>query len=88
MAENLKTTACRSCGKPMLWLKNAKEKTGKSNPIDAEPNAEKGNMLVDLKNETYQVLTSEDLAKAKRGNMKLYSSHFATCPDANNFRRK
>ena len=72
----------------MVWLKNDKEKLGKSNPIDLEPNPAKGNLLVNFTKETYTVLKPEDAERARRGGMKVYTSHFATCPDANNFRRK
>lgn len=70
--------ACRSCGKPVMWLKH--EVSGANAPIDAKPH-ERGSCVVDLKTGTYRVVKSPYEGEA-------YIPHFATCPDANVWRKK
>jgi hypothetical protein len=70
--------ACRSCEAPVIW---AETTTGKKMPLDARPTA-KGN-LVFLAG-VARGATDED----RRLKRPLYTSHFATCPDAATFRRR
>jgi hypothetical protein len=72
-----KVSRCRSCGAEVYWLKHAS--TGKLAPIDVTP-SERGNCLVDLKDSTYR------LALGQAG--MLYTSHFATCPQAGQYRQE
>jgi hypothetical protein len=71
-----KTSACKSCGQPIYWLKH--ETTGKLAPIDTTPSPT-GNCLVNLQDSTYR------LALGQGGT--LYTSHFATCPQAGQHRQ-
>ncbi len=47
-----KTSACKSCGAPIYWLKH--EATGKRAPIDTPPSPS-GNCLVNLAEGTYRI---------------------------------
>lgn len=81
---------CDSCGAPIIWRVGEETKRNpqpKPNPIDAAPNSEKGNILL-LENNRYRVIGKNDLEKAKKLNYILYTSHFATCPNARQHRRK
>lgn len=70
---------CKSCGRSIEWATS--ETTGKWIPIDAEPTVD-GNLVV-VKG-VARVFTPEDkrLCRDRR------TSHFATCPDANDHRRR
>ena len=77
---------CRSCGAKIIWVKN--EETEKSHPCDPElvsaDEAEDGMTLVGEDGKIYRnagtnVLDDEMLYRV---------SHFATCPDADKWRRK
>jgi hypothetical protein len=73
-------TKCRSCGAAIIWMKTA---AGKRMPIDAEP-SEKGNIvLVEDKGNFEQF---DLISYAKPG--PRYTSHFATCPQAAEWRKK
>jgi hypothetical protein len=56
------------------------------NPLDAEPTI-LGNIQIN-ENGRYKVLTKFALEVARTKNQKLYTSHFATCPNAKKFRSK
>jgi hypothetical protein len=82
------TAKCRSCGAPILWVKMLK--SGKLNPVDAEPVAN-GNVFIlvepDLSIDPSAkpmaiVLDKESLAKMHEDGELLFCSHFATCKTA------
>lgn len=58
-------------------------------PLDLEPDAERGNVLLALVGgeEIATVLTDYELAMARANRDSLYLSHFATCPNASLHRR-
>jgi hypothetical protein len=68
---------CRSCGAPIIW---AKTKNDKTIPLDATPTADGNLLLVDGVARAPEV--TDDVPFLQ------YKSHFATCPDAESFRRK
>ena len=72
---------CRKCPGKIIFCKTA---AGKWMPIDEEPNAD-GNLFMDGKDaEGYQLVAVVDLftpADADR-----YMPHWATCPEAEEFR--
>jgi hypothetical protein len=79
---------CRSCPAPVLWAKH--KDTGKSNPLDLEPSPQ-GNCLVSMDDHSetvYEMLTGDDLDRAKAQCLALYISHFATCPNSRQHRRE
>lgn len=73
------TTTCRGrkCGAPIRWVRTA---AGELMPLDAEPVAE-GN--VELLEDGTAIVHGQPLLFATD----LYLSHFATCPNAKEFRR-
>jgi len=76
---------CKACGAPIIWIKL---KSGKSMPCNPAPihysaslNPERLNLV--LPEGTVLEYGVKDPASSKYG----YTSHFATCPAANQFRR-
>lgn len=85
---------CSSCRAPVLWVVT---KAGKRMPLDPEPDAEAGNVLVcnGVDAELYDtirgraVVLRDAAAIAERGvGTPLYVSHFATCPNARQHRHR
>lgn len=90
MPELKRITTCRGCGKPIAFIKTI---NGKSIPVDPEPirflpedNYEK--FVMDDGTVQRGVVVEGDELDAQRFLMKGYRSHFATCPAADDFRRK
>lgn len=81
---------CRSCGAEILWMKWPR--SGKPMPVDAvadmrEPEKGGGKIVLTLKrelNELHGEVFNPKLHDAKRNR---YTSHFATCPNANQHRK-
>lgn len=82
----MRPVPCKSCGRPLRFIKT---RTGKSMPCDWEP----VRFVPDLNGEN--VYVQED-GTVLRGALPLpqdsdvetgYVSHFATCPEADRFRR-
>ena len=67
---------CRSCGASIVWAVTEK---GKRIPMDAEPLAFRPGEFL---------LTASDPPEATTMNLKVYRSHFATCPNANEHRKE
>ena len=64
---------CKGCGAEILWLKTM---TGKTMPVDIPP--EKRIVII------YDRVIGEERGEVKDS----YVSHFATCPQADAFRKK
>lgn len=79
-------TACKSCGAPLRWAKTG---VGKRIPLDAEPVAN-GNIRLGLIGgiEYAIVLPPADIACCQVDGLPLYVSHFATCPNSAQHRRR
>lgn len=73
---------CRSCGAAILW---AKTLSGKAIPLDAEPHPDGNIALVPA---GAMVLTKELVEQGKKIGSKRYRSHFASCPNAGQHRKK
>jgi len=77
-----RTTTCGSCPAPIIW---ARTPAGKRMPVDAEPTPD-GNVTLVPPLESYDsplaVVSSERDPSSTR-----YTSHFATCPNADSHRR-
>lgn len=71
---------CRSCGAAIRWVLLP---GGKRMPVDAAP-AVDGSVLLGA-NDTASVLAVADRARCTAP---LYKSHFATCPQAAQHRRR
>jgi hypothetical protein len=78
---------CRSCGAPILWAETI---TGRRMPLDYEP-SDKGNIILGLRRERPPLaLVQVEITRARllsAGEL-LYTSHFASCPQASTHRRK
>jgi hypothetical protein len=78
---------CRWCGARMLM---ARMPSGKDNPLDYEPNPEKGNVVLDGHGKGY-ALTKVEVERLRAGPTLMdpnvpaidrYLSHWASCPEA------
>lgn len=83
----MKTCSCRGCGAPIVFIRTP---AGKAMPCDAEPvtywqNARGPYKIVTPNGEVISAKLEGDLQKATGIG---FVSHFATCPKANQFRRK
>lgn len=78
---------CSACGSHMIW---AISPSGARSPIDYAP-SEKGNVLLlsptDLGQVLAVVLTKDGLDLARERGIPLRLNHFASCPNAEEFRR-
>lgn len=77
---------CRGCGREIIWAKTDK---GKNMPVDPEP-APNGTFVLlrvggELRARHYSV-AMEHVSEVDRP-QERYVSHWATCPDAQDFRR-
>lgn len=86
------TAPCRSCAAPMLWVTFP---SGKRNPLDPTPNPDGNIVLVEHEDRggrpwrLAMVVGNEDLlAEARALGVPLYTTHFKTCPDAEEHRRE
>ena len=78
------TSKCRSCGADIYWIKMT---SGKSMPCDVKPylyRQDPEGDLVLVTPDGRTVKGFEDLDSEEFG----YTSHFATCPNANQHRRR
>ena len=82
--------SCRSCGEPIVW---ARTLHGRMMPLDAEPDALKGNMILASSGEVgiaiqLSGLTPEARKSARKVGVNLYLSHFTSCPHAGVWRNR
>jgi hypothetical protein len=75
-------TACKSCKAQIVWA--ISQATGRAMPVDAAPSA-RGTLVLEYKNggQESRAATDDD----RRLRRRLYTSHFATCPDAKFWRQ-
>lgn len=71
--------ACRSCGSQVLWARTVNDKPM---PLNPEPCEYGGNIV--LENGVARVIKK---GEAVGHDVKLYRSHFATCKEADKFRK-
>lgn len=84
-------TRCRSCHAQIVWAITAKNT--RKMPVDAQFDREHGNVALEhtlgaAVAPVATVLSGEALDNARRRHQLLYTSHFATCPDAERFRKE
>jgi hypothetical protein len=82
----LPTATCRSCNAPVIWARSAS--SGRLMPVDREP-VDGGNVLVTRGPSGF---TATVVGKQPQPNLfgddgPRYTSHFATCPNADTHRR-
>lgn len=80
---------CRSCNAKILWAVTEK---GKRMPVDAVA-SEKGNIFLQHRPNleplaVYMTDQQRDSAKGTLMEHRMYTSHFATCPQAKKWRKK
>lgn len=76
------TRDCRACGAPMVFVRCA-SRDGKWTPLDPEPVSD-GNIVVNAAGEAeYLTASAQETYTGER-----FKSHFATCPEAERFRRR
>lgn len=81
------STRCKRCDAPIFFKPT---NNGKGAPLDNAP-VESGNvalLAVPGVGETAVTLGGETLGKARQAGVILYTSHFATCPHAEEFKGK
>lgn len=74
---------CRACGASMIW---GKWPNGRGVPLDAEPSAD-GNIRLQ-RDGSAEILKGVQLAPARQRKERLFITHFATCPNADSFRKE
>lgn len=79
---------CRSCGASIRWVETIK---GKRIPLNRDPDPVLGNVRpvsvgVDHLRRAH-VLTNDEAAAARADGEDLWTSHFATCPQASEHRK-
>jgi hypothetical protein len=78
---------CSACGAPLWWTLTPR---GNRGPIDAEPSSD-GTVLVlqprGLDALLAVMLSGDTLIKARNAGVPLHKSHFATCPNADEFKK-
>jgi hypothetical protein len=82
------TDVCRACKAPIVW---AKTENGRPMPLDPEPDAGGNITLTRSAGRLVAVVLAPAVVEALRddGERRLfYRSHFATCPYADEFRRR
>jgi hypothetical protein len=84
---------CRTCEAMILWARMTK--SGARNPLDYEPNPEKGNVIL-TGNGQAETLSKAEVERRIAGPTLIdpdvpdeprYLSHFATCPQRGQHRR-
>ena len=79
---------CRSCRAPVIW---ARTEAGKRMPLDPEPTAD-GNVRPDIPNrydgEGNVLVAVLGPLEREAHDGPLHVPHFATCPDADRWRRR
>jgi hypothetical protein len=74
------TDVCRSCGAPIVW---ARTDSGKRMPVDADP-SEDGTLVLE---QAGAVLRAHVVGTVP-GEGSRHRAHFATCPDAESWRKR
>lgn len=72
--------SCRSCGATIIWTRT---EAGKRMPIDVEP-VDGGNLILKRGHggQYWAIVAADDIEPTR------YVSHFATCPHADQHRRR
>lgn len=93
--EAKKPSTCRSCGQPIIWARS--KKTDKPMPVDPDPSPE-GNVQLYRNDETGKVTFTSYSAEYAAGirakaeaagrPCTLRTSHFQTCPHADQHRKE
>lgn len=87
---NLKASRCESCGAQIFWIKTSK---GKWLPVNRRaimctPVQKGGHTFVLVDGSTVQALPEGAVRYDGVDSVIAFEAHFATCPDADAFRKK
>lgn len=83
-------SVCRSCGAHILWVKT---EAGRAIPLDPDP-TEAGNVIISVETDREVAHVETAVEKAARLECPIpagrlaFTSHFATCPQAQAWRKK
>lgn len=77
-------SACRSCGAAVLWVKVV---PGSVAPLNLEPSPAGNIRMLGTRDAVARVLPKQELIDARAAGELLYTSHFATCPNAKRHRK-
>ena len=77
----MRIASCRSCGEPILW---AEMPSGRMCPFDVEPTPA-GEWAID---DTTPTPTAARIVKSTGSGEDGFTSHFSTCPQAAEHRRR
>lgn len=77
---------CQGCGAEIRWLENID--SGRKAPVDPEP-VDRGNVRIVrmAKGEAFVVIPPSRIEAAALAGTVLHQLHFATCPQAERFKR-
>lgn len=80
-------SACRGCGRPILWIRTA---AGRSMPCDPELVTywQRAGGREKIVTPNGEVLSAELAGAPDRATGLGYISHFATCPERDRFKRR
>lgn len=76
--------SCKSCGAPVIWVSLLPAK--RTAPLDRETSITGNIRMLGTRNAVAEVVKKTDL-EAERAKGPLYTSHFATCPNAKQHRK-
>jgi hypothetical protein len=78
---------CKACDAPIVFARQIGGAPGhRANPIDATP-SDKGNIRL-FDDGRYLIVAPKDRSSYVHGGVALHTSHFATCPRAEQFRKQ
>jgi hypothetical protein len=79
-------SACRSCRAPIVWARTV---NGKRMPVDRDPTPD-GNLVLAVPgvDDTEPYVTVVDPDQPMLDDPPRYRSHYATCPDADRWRKQ
>jgi hypothetical protein len=78
----MKIDHCRSCGRPIIWCLTTR---GKTMPVDAEPDPD-GLLTLDTLASGVVLAAHDSPGQPGLFTRDRYTSHFATCPQAEGWR--
>lgn len=81
---SLQVANCRSCDAPIVWCRT---RAGKNMPVDADPVEDGDFCIADGDDGKPLAVHVKSYPGKVPHDVERYTSHFATCPNADQFRR-